>query len=319
MPGVPEINKLAKLLQQHYRQDSSAPRLKILPLHGNLSPSEQKVVFTDAGRNEIKVVISTNVAEASVTIPDVTVVIDTCKVKEIQFDAEIQTSVLTTKFAALDSLRQRRGRAGEIICTCRSTFCWSEIQLDSFLFVCSGRVQKGRCFRMITRNTHDKLPQHSVPEILRVPLEKIVLQVKAMLGAKKKLADRTGAKKNTKAAKGAPSDASFGPLDTMLLLSRCPDVPLESSVHSAEKLLVQIQALNPATSALTPLGEHLSTLPCMPRIGRLAVYGALLGCVYGACVVGACMSVRSPFNPSQDPEVVRCVSRAKVHSFVFLL
>ena len=115
MPGVPEINKLAKLLQQHYKESSSAPRLKILPLHGNLSPSEQKVVFTDAGPNEIKVVISTNVAEASVTIPDVTVVIDTCKVKEIQFDAEIQTSVLTTKFAALDSLRQRRGRAGEVL------------------------------------------------------------------------------------------------------------------------------------------------------------------------------------------------------------
>ncbi len=46
------------------------------------------------------------------------------------------------------------------------------------MYLCvSGRVQKGRCFRLITRGTHDKLPQHSVPEILRVPLEKIVLQV----------------------------------------------------------------------------------------------------------------------------------------------
>lgn len=172
---------------------------------------------------------------------------------------------------------------------------------------------------MITKNTHDKLPQHSVPEILRVPLEKIVLQVKAMLGAKKKLADLTGNKKNTKAAKASPGESSFGPLDTMLLLSRCPDVPLENSVHSAEKLLVQIQALSPTTGALTPLGEHLSTLPCMPRIGRLAVYGALLGCVSSACAVGACMSVRSPFNPSQDPEVVRCVNRAKVLSFMAFL
>uniref|UniRef100_A0A7S3M923 RNA helicase n=1 Tax=Spumella elongata TaxID=89044 RepID=A0A7S3M923_9STRA len=288
MPGVPEINKLARLLQQHYKHDASgAPRLKILPLHGNLSPNEQKVVFHDAGHNEIKIVISTNVAEASVTIPDVSVVIDTCKVKEIQFDTEIQTSVLTTKFAALDSLRQRRGRAG--------------------------RVQKGRCFRLITRGTHDKLPQHSVPEILRVPLEKIVLQVKAMLGAKKLLAEKKGPTKSTKATKSAQA-GSVSPLDamdTMLLLSRCPDVPAASSVASAEKLLIQIQALSPTTSALTPLGVHLSTLPCMPRIGRLAVYGALLGCAYSATVVGACMSVRSPFNPSQDSEVVRAVNRAK--------
>jgi HrpA-like RNA helicase len=69
-------------------------------------------VFRDAGRNEIKIVIATNVAEASVTIPDVTVVVDTCRVKEISFDSEIQTSALMMKFAAQDSLRQRRGRAG---------------------------------------------------------------------------------------------------------------------------------------------------------------------------------------------------------------
>ncbi len=140
------------------------------------------------------------------------------------------------------------------------------------------------------------------------------LQVKAMLGAKKLLAEKKGPTKSTKATKSAQAGAvsSFDAMDTMLLLSRCPDVPAASSVASAEKLLVQIQALSPTTNALTPLGVHLSTLPCMPRIGRLAVYGALLGCAYSATVVGACMSVRSPFNPSQDAEVVRAVNRAKV-------
>jgi HrpA-like RNA helicase len=117
MPGVPEIARLSRLLEAHYKSTSSSgtagPRLKIIPLHGNLSPTEQKVVFKDAAKNEIKIVIATNVAEASVTIPDVTVVIDTCRVKEISFDVEIQTSALMMKFAAQDSLRQRRGRAGK--------------------------------------------------------------------------------------------------------------------------------------------------------------------------------------------------------------
>ena len=137
-----------------------------------------------------------------------------------------------------------------------------------------------------------------------------------MLGAKKQLAEKKGSTKSNKATKSAQagSVSPFDAMDTMLLLSRCPDVPAASSVASAEKLLVQIQALSPTTSALTPLGVHLSTLPCMPRIGRLAVYGALLGCAYSATVVGACMSVRSPFNPSQDAEVVRAVNRAKVSS-----
>lgn len=119
MPGVPEIGRLSRLLEAHYQSQSSGsssgssgPRMKIIPLHGNLAPSEQRAVFKDANKNEIKIVIATNVAEASVTIPDVTVVIDTCRVKEIGFDAEIQTSSLIMKFAAKDSLRQRKGRAG---------------------------------------------------------------------------------------------------------------------------------------------------------------------------------------------------------------
>lgn len=130
MPGVPEISKLARLLQSHWRDGgsgsdgggSAVPRLKIMPLHGNLSPSEQKMVFSDAKRGELKVVIATNVAEASVTIPDVTVVIDTCRVKEMSFDAEIQTAALMTKFAAKDSLRQRKGRAGKRLYKLMSTF-----------------------------------------------------------------------------------------------------------------------------------------------------------------------------------------------------
>jgi hypothetical protein len=122
---APAIARLSRLLEAHYKATSSSgtagPRLKIIPLHGNLSPTEQKVVFKDATKNEIKIVIATNVAEASVTIPDVTVVIDTCRVKEISFDVEIQTSALMMKFAAQDSLRQRRGRAGKRRrCCCRN-------------------------------------------------------------------------------------------------------------------------------------------------------------------------------------------------------
>lgn len=74
MPGVPEINKLITMLDRYvipYRP--SYIRVKIMSLHGNLSSSEQKKVFIPAGKNDIKIVVATNVAEASVTISDVTV------------------------------------------------------------------------------------------------------------------------------------------------------------------------------------------------------------------------------------------------------
>ena len=69
-------------------------------------------------------------------------------------DIDRGVSALITQFASQDSLRQRRGRAG--------------------------RVQEGRCFRIITQNTFNKLSLHSVPEILRSPLENIILQIKSM-------------------------------------------------------------------------------------------------------------------------------------------
>ena len=170
----------------------------------------------------------------------------------------------------------------------------------------TGRVQKGRCFRLITQGTFDKLPEHSVPEILRVSLEKVVLQVKAMMGNDNNLVTVSEKQRSTGVSGGSSNSSS------MALLCRCPDVPSESSVLAAEQLLQQIQALDSTTGLLTPLGRHLSALPCMPRVGKLCIYGALLGCVYTATAVAACMTLRTPFLTSQDSEVVRRVQLAKV-------
>lgn len=181
-------------------------------------------------------------------------------------------------------------------------------------------MQKGRCFRLITRGTYDKLPEHSVPEILRVPLEKVVLQVKAMLSSAKSPAP---APEPTPAAagpgkKGEAAPDARGKNSSMVLLCRCPDMPTEAAVQAAEQLLVQIQALSAATGLLTPLGRHLSSLPCLPRVGKLCIYGALMGCVYHATAVAACMTVRSPFISSVDPDVQRKVKAARVSSLDFM-
>jgi HrpA-like RNA helicase len=192
---------------------------------------------------------------------------------------------------------------------------------------------------MITSGTYDKLPSHSVPEILRVPLEEIVLQVKAMLLASNQIrqqqqqqavpsaASKAGAgNKNhqppsvsdPKGKQRLLADYPSPSASAMALLCRCPDVPSEPSVQAAEKLLVQIQALDPVSRVLTPLGRHLSALPCAPRIGRLAIFGALLGCSYAATCMAACMAVRNPFSTSPDPEAVRGVRAAQVRALNYV-
>ena len=97
--------------------------------------------------------------------------------------------------------------------------------------------------------------------------------------------------------------------DCERLLRRCPDPPSRSAVQAAIRNLVAIQALDSGSggpdsqggsngndrNAITPLGRHLADLPCDPAIGRLLVYGALLGCVFPAAAVAAALCVRSPF------------------------
>lgn len=213
-------------------------------------------------------------------------------------DVERDTQALVMQFASQDSLRQRRGRAG--------------------------RVQEGRCFRLITYNTYNnKLMPHSIPEILRVSLDNIVLQIKAMSPALLPLTTSSTTTTTTNASgatSGASTDSKLnGEQDlTRKLLARCIDPPPAINIDTAERYLLRIQALDADTKMLTALGKHLANLPCNPGIGRLLIYSCLLGCVYSASIAAACMNVRSPFSASPEPEIRDKVNKAKVRTKLYI-
>jgi ATP-dependent RNA helicase DHX57 len=151
MPGVGEISRLVRDLQ------ASVPSAHVLPLHGGLSGRDQAAVFKEGAPRGFskKVVVSTNVAETSITIPDVTLVIDSARVKESGYDPVSRMACLVENWASQDSIRQRRGRAG--------------------------RVRQGMAIHVtLTKRGHDGLPEHSLPEVKRSPLEQVVLQLVAM-------------------------------------------------------------------------------------------------------------------------------------------
>lgn len=106
MPGVMEIRQCINELQSTFLGS-----VEIMPLHANLSSSEQKQVFLSTGTRR-KIVVATNVAETSVTIPDVVYVVDGGRVKETQFDADTGMQKLVECWTSRASGRQRRGRAG---------------------------------------------------------------------------------------------------------------------------------------------------------------------------------------------------------------
>lgn len=86
MPGAPEIDRLVRQLQTSTKVLAVAGNcLRVLPLHGGLPPSVQSRVFERPPKDVLKVVVATNVAETSLTIDDVTVVIDTGRHKEMRW------------------------------------------------------------------------------------------------------------------------------------------------------------------------------------------------------------------------------------------
>ncbi|KAG5979395.1 hypothetical protein E4U55_005203 [Claviceps digitariae] len=147
LPGVGEINHAC-----HYLRSINS--LHVLPLHASLETREQKRVFSSPPPGKRKVVVATNVAETSITIDDIVVVIDSGKVKETSFDASNNMRRLEETWASRAACKQRRGRAG--------------------------RVQEGKCFKLYTQRLEQQMAERPEPEIRRVPLEQLCLSVRAM-------------------------------------------------------------------------------------------------------------------------------------------
>ncbi|CAO1637463.1 unnamed protein product [Parajaminaea phylloscopi] len=153
LPGIQDIRKLHDMLLSHKVFGSEA--FIVSPLHSTLSSEEQSAVFNIPPHGVRKIVISTNIAETGVTIPDVTCVIDSGKHREMRFDEKRQTSRLVDCFVAKSNAKQRRGRAG--------------------------RVQEGLCFHLFTKFRHDhQLAEHPLPEMLRLSLQDLALKLKIM-------------------------------------------------------------------------------------------------------------------------------------------
>ncbi|KAK9455053.1 P-loop containing nucleoside triphosphate hydrolase protein [Dipodascopsis uninucleata] len=147
LPGTAEISRAISSITKS--------NFYCLPLHASLLPAEQRRVFFSAPKGKRKVVVATNVAETSITIPDVVAVIDSGRVKETVYDAQLNMTKLEDTWVSQAAAKQRRGRAG--------------------------RVASGTCYKLYTRDAEStKMPERQKPEMVRTPLQQLYLMVKAM-------------------------------------------------------------------------------------------------------------------------------------------
>ncbi|KAJ8131180.1 hypothetical protein O1611_g2448 [Lasiodiplodia mahajangana] len=133
---------------------SGTQSLLPLPLYAGLTTEQQMYVFDAPPDNTRKVIVSTNIAEASVTIDGIVYVIDSGFVKLRAFDPRTGIESLTVTPVSKASAAQRAGRAG--------------------------RTKPGKCFRLYTEDTYRALPDTNPPEIQRSNLAPFILQLKAL-------------------------------------------------------------------------------------------------------------------------------------------
>ena len=151
LPGERDIRETRDMLEGRFSRDA-----EIIPLFGRLSAGEQQRVFSPSFRR--KIIIATNIAETSLTIPGIRYVVDAGLARISRYNPRTRTKRLPVEPVSKSSANQRKGRAG--------------------------RVQDGICIRLYSEEDFEGRSPHTQPEIQRANLAEVILRMKAFhLGA----------------------------------------------------------------------------------------------------------------------------------------
>uniref|UniRef100_A0A0P4W1J7 RNA helicase n=1 Tax=Scylla olivacea TaxID=85551 RepID=A0A0P4W1J7_SCYOL len=226
LPGWQDISLvLTRLLKDARLQE----RLCILPLHSRLPTHDQEAIFEPPPPGQRKVVLATNLAETSLTVADVVYVVDTGFHKEHRYNSRTDLNVLGNHWISRANSQQRAGRAG--------------------------RVQPGEVFHLYSSEVHQAMSDFPVPEIMRIPLEHVILQCKAHCGEE--------------------SIRSF--------LAEGISVPsrrlVTTAIATLERLGMLIQDDDSDTEHLTALGRRVTHFSTPPHFSKALVLASVFRCV----------------------------------------
>lgn len=227
-----EIETVGEVLKTYAEQSK---KWIILYLHSSLSVAEQDKVFDIAPEGTRKCILSTNIAETSLTIDGIRFVIDSGKVKEMNYDSKIRMHKLQEIWISKASAEQRKGRAG--------------------------RTGPGICYRLYSPKDFEEFENFSKPEIQRVSLESLILNMISM---------------------GLQDVRKFPFLES-------PDA---GNIENTLKCLVNYGTLD-AREKITVFGKILSKLPVDISIGKMLILGIGFNLAEYLLSAASCLSVHS--------------------------
>nr|MBA2559983.1 ATP-dependent RNA helicase HrpA [Propionibacteriales bacterium] len=279
LSGEREIRDAADALRR-LRPTRVSDAFEVLSLYARLSSAEQHRVFAPHQRR--RVVLATNVAETSLTVPGIRYVVDTGLARISRFSARTKVQRLPIEPISKASADQRKGRCG--------------------------RQADGICIRLYAEEDFDARPEFTDPEIVRTNLASVILQMTALgLGdigrfpfveppdtrsvqAGIQLLEEIGA---ITSARRARRSKPRGRAETRMADGR-------TAVSSGKN----------ATPALTTIGRQLAQLPVDPRLGRMIVEGHRNGCLREVIIVAAALSIQDPRErPSEQQDAADAAHR----------
>ena len=230
--GEREIRDTARALEK-----ANLRHTNILPLYSRLTVAEQNLIFKPhTGRN---IVLATNVAETSLTVPGIKYVIDpgTARISRYSYRTKVQR--LPIEAISQASANQRAGRCG--------------------------RVSSGVCIRLYAEEDFLNRPEFTDPEILRTNLATVILQMLAL-------------------DLGEIADFPF------------VQPPDNRNINDGVKLLEELAAIdaNAKQVKLTPIGRSLSKFPIDPRLAKMILTAADLGCIEQIFIIVSALSIQDP-------------------------
>ena len=271
MPSERDIREAGDLLESKVRNQKS--KIEIVPLFGRLSNAEQQRVFAPTQRR--KIVIATNIAETSLTIPGIRFVVDTGLARLSRYSPQARTRRLPIEPVAQSSADQRKGRCG--------------------------RVADGVCIRLYSEKDYLERPRFTQPEIQRANLADVILRLKAFgLGDIERFPFI-----NMPAAKSIR--AGYGLLEELGAIA--PSGSKEQGAGSREESEPTASGPSPrsllpapASAELTPLGRELARLPVDPTVGRMILQARTERALREVLVIASGLSIQDPRERPMDKQ-----------------
>ncbi|XP_055508154.1 probable ATP-dependent RNA helicase DHX35 [Leucoraja erinacea] len=253
LTGQEEVEMVVSMVIEQARALSRSgmkKHLRVLPMYAGLPSSEQMKVFERMSPNCRKIVVATNIAETSITISGIVFVIDCGFVKLRAYNPRTGIESLVVTPVSQASATQRAGRAG--------------------------RNRSGKCYRLCTEETFEKLPESTVPEMQRSNLAPVVLQLKA-LG-----------------------------IDNVLRFNFLSPPPAQSMVQALE-LLYALGGLNDQCFLTDPLGLRMAEFPLNPMFAKMLLESGNFGCSQEILSIAAMMQIQNVFvvPPNQKSAAAR--------------